>query len=114
MFAAHHRLDNLIAVVDLNGMQALGRTSEVLDLDPLARRWEAFGWRAIEADGHDHEALTKALTDDIADRTGPAVVLARTMMGKGVSFMEDRLEWHYRNLSEPLASQAFEEVRGRT
>ncbi len=114
MFAAHHRLDNLVAVVDNNGMQALGHTRDVLSMDPLARRWEAFGWLARGADGHDEADLLAVLTDGIAGRTGPAVVLARTVLGKGVSFMEDRLEWHYRNLPSELDGQALEETRNRT
>jgi transketolase len=114
MFASHHRLTNLVAVVDVNGMQALGRTREVLSLDPLAPRWEAFGWLAREVDGHDEADLLAVLTDGIAGRTGPAVVLARTVLGKGVSFMEDRLEWHYRNLPPELDGLALEQTRSRT
>ena len=114
MFAAHHRLDNLIVVVDQNGMQAMGATSDVLDMGSLARRWAAFGWLAIEADGHDVSALLDATTHRIAHRTGPAVVLAATVLGKGVPFMEGRLEWHYRNLSPELADQAFAELGGRS
>jgi transketolase len=113
MFASHHDLDNLIAVVDVNGMQALGRTQDVLSMAPLARRWEAFGWLAREADGHDEAELLAALTDGIAGRAGPAVVLARTVLGKGVSFMEDRLEWHYRNLPPDLDGLALKETRSR-
>jgi transketolase len=112
MLAAHHRLANLVALVDCNGMQALGPTAEVLDLDPLARRWQAFGWHAVEVDGHDVTAVETALTEGIAARRGPAVVLARTSLGKGVSFMEGRLEWHYRNLSPQLAEQALRELEG--
>jgi transketolase len=113
MFAAHHRLSNLIAVVDVNGMQALGRTRDVLNMDPLARRWEAFGWLAREADGHDEADLLAALTDGIDGRAGPAAVLAHTVLGKGVSFMEDRLEWHYRNLPPELDERALQETRSR-
>jgi transketolase len=114
MFAAHHRLYNLIAVVDVNGMQAMGRTAEVLDTAPLSRRFGAFGWLAVEADGHDESDLLDALTEGISGRAGPAVVLARTVLGKGVSFMEDRLEWHYRNLSPDLAARALYETRSRS
>lgn len=114
MFASHHRLANLVAVIDVNGMQALGRTRDVLNMEPLAGRWEAFGWLAREADGHDEADLLAALTDGIAGRAGPAVVLARTVLGKGVSFMEDRLEWHYRNLPPELDGVALEETRSRT
>jgi transketolase len=110
MFAAHNRLTNLIAVVDQNGMQAMGATKTVLDLSPLARRWEAFGWRAREVDGHDEAALLSAFTDGLADRAGPTVVIARTSIGKGISFMEDRLEWHYRNLTPVLARAALQEL----
>jgi transketolase len=110
MFAAHQRLGNLVALIDCNGMQALGRTEEVLDLSPLARRWEAFGWQAVEVDGHDAEAVAEALAEAGGD--GPAVLVARTNLGKGVSFMEDRLEWHYRNLSAELAERALREVGG--
>jgi transketolase len=113
MFAAHQRLDNLVALVDVNGMQALGRTRDVLDLDPMAARWRAFGWHALDVDGHDLGALVAALTSGLEGRRGPAVVLARTVLGKGVSFMEDRLEWHYRNLSAELAGRALTEVGGR-
>lgn len=112
MFAAHHRLDNLIVVVDLNGMQAMGATSKVLDLTPMAARWRAFGWHALEVDGHDEAALYQALTAGIAPRSGPAVVVARTVLGKGVGYMENRLEWHYKNLTPPLAAQALEQIGG--
>jgi transketolase len=107
MFAAHHRLDNLIAVVDLNGVQAMGATETVLDLSPLARRWEAFGWDAVEVDGHDEDELLAGFTTALAARRGPGVVIARTALGKGVPFMEGRLEWHYRNLTPELARDAL-------
>jgi transketolase len=109
MFAAHHRLANLVAIVDLNGMQAMGPTARILDLTPVAGRWRAFGWHATDTDGHDPVALTTALA---AERPGPSVVVARTLLGKGVSFMEDRLEWHYRNLTPQLAEQALAEIGG--
>lgn len=113
MFAAHHRLDSLFAVVDVNGMQAMGRTANVLDLSPMAPRWRAFGWHVHEVDGHDEAALYTALTDGIAPRQGPTVVLARTVQGKGVSFMEHKLEWHYRNLTPELAGQALCDIEDR-
>jgi transketolase len=114
MFAAHHKLDNLVALVDLNGMQATGSTRSVLNLDPLARRWEAFGWHEKEVDGHNESALRDALTTGIAQRDGPAIILARTVAGKGVSFMEGQLEWHYRNISSEHARQALQEVNSNT
>jgi transketolase len=110
MFAAHHRLGNVVAIVDLNGLQALGHTSEILDLD-LARLWSATGWDTIAVDGHDVAALLAAFNRPSTGR--PTAVVARTVLGKGVSFMEDRLEWHYRNLTPELARRALAELEGR-
>jgi len=110
MFAGHHRLANLTAVIDYNGSQALGRTADVIDLDPLAARWRDFGWHAVEVDGHDLTALIEALSCDTAGR--PRAVVARTVMGKGVSFMEGQVDWHYRNLTPTLARQALDEIEG--
>lgn len=109
MFAAHHHLSNLTVIVDLNGTQALGHTKHVLDLDPLADKWKAFGWQVVEVDGHDLDALVAALTPP-SPRRGPRAIVARTVLGKGVSFMENRVEWHYRNLSPELARQALAEL----
>jgi transketolase len=108
-FAAHHRLDRLIAVIDCNGLQALGCTKDIVDLEPVAEKWRAFGWQAMDVDGHDLAALTAVLTAPPAGR--PRMVVARTVQGKGVSFMEGRLEWHYRNLSPELAAQALGEIQ---
>jgi len=106
MFAAHHRLSNLTVVVDLNGLQALGRTRDVVALPSPAAIWKAFGWDARDVDGHDVEALVGALAPpEVPDR--PRALVARTVLGKGVPFMEDRLEWHYRNLTPELAREAL-------
>jgi transketolase len=107
MFAGHHRLGNLVAVVDANGQQALGYTREVLDLEPLAGRFEAFGWEAVEVDGHDVDALASAL-DRVGER--PQVVVARTTFGKGVSYMEGLVKWHYWPMSDADYEQALAEV----
>ena len=95
MFAAHHRLSRLIAIVDVNGQQALGYTRDVLDLSPLKARWDAFGWDAQEVDGHDHRAMAASIDDFEAADERPHVLLARTMFGRGVSFMESEIRWHY-------------------
>ena len=89
MFAAHHRLSNLVAVVDVNGQQALGYTRDVMDLSPLAERWRAFGWDVHEVDGHDpaRSPHRRALDPRPAR---PHVLLAQTVFGHGVSFMERR------------------------
>jgi len=95
MFAAHNRLDNLVAIVDLNGLQIDGCTSDVCDLGDLAAKFRAFGWDAVEVDGHDIEALISALSSAKEDRAGkPHVIVAHTVKGKGVSFMENEAGWH--------------------
>jgi transketolase len=107
MFAAHHRLHNLTAVVDGNGQQALGYTREVLDLQPLAERFSAFGWDPEEVDGHDVDALAKELR---AQSDAPRVVIAKTTFGKGVSYMEGLVKWHYWPMSDADYERALAEV----
>lgn len=111
MFAAHHRLDGLTAIVDLNGQQAIGYTRDVLDLSPLAERWRAFGWDATEVDGHDVAALSRALSRAPSERSDrPRVVIAKTVFGKGVSYMENRIKWHYWPMSDDQYRQALDEL----
>ena len=88
MFAAHHRLSNLVAIVDLNGQQALGYTRDVLDLSPMAERWRAFGWDVHEVDGHDPVGLADIIRALDHEAGPPHVLIAHTVFGKGVSFME--------------------------
>jgi transketolase len=109
MFAAHHRLANLTAIVDLNGQQALAPTSEVLDLAPMADRWAAFGWEPVEVDGHDAAAISQALASPHPDGK-PRVLLARTICGKGVSYMEGKVAWHYLPMSAEQYAQAMAET----
>jgi transketolase len=109
LFGAQHRLANLCAVVDYNGIQSFGRVEDVLGLEPFAEKWRAFGWDVAEVDGHDHDALRTAL--DTAHPTRPRAVIAHTIKGKGVSFMEDDLLWHYRNPNDEQLAQALEEVK---
>lgn len=108
MFAAHHRLSALTAIVDKNGQQALGKTAEVLNLDPLADKWRAFGWNAAEVDGHDVEALRAALRATSPD--APSVVVAKTVSGRGVSFMEGQVRWHYMPMTDDEYAQACAEI----
>ena len=110
MFAAHHKLANLVAIVDLNGQQALGYTDQVLSLRPLAERWRAFGWDVHEADGHDVAGMQTLLAG--LDTTGgpPHVLIARTTFGKGVSYMEGQIKWHYWPMSEAEYRQAVQEI----
>jgi transketolase len=95
LFAGHHKLANLVALVDYNKIQSLTSVAETLELEPFADKWLAFSWNVIEVDGHDHDMLRKALRPADADR--PLVVIAHTTKGKGVSFMENSVLWHYRS-----------------
>lgn len=96
MLAGRLRPKNLTCIVDCNGLQGLGHGDEISALSPLADKWEAFGWKVVSVCGHDHEALTEALK---IREYGPypRVVLAQTVKGKGVSFMESQLSWHYKS-----------------
>lgn len=111
MFAAHHRLANLIAIVDVNGQQALGHTKDVLDLDPLGDRWRAFGWQVHEVDGHDRGQLVQTVAGLDTAQGPPNVLLARTTFGKGVAFMQNRIEWHYLPMNPEQYELALREVR---
>jgi transketolase len=109
MFAAHHNLDNLIAIVDYNKMQALGFTKDILNLEPLASKWKSFGWDVHEADGHDFSSIFSALKS-IGTSSRPTVVIAHTIKGKGVSFMENNLLWHYRAPDDQEYQAALKEL----
>jgi transketolase len=96
MLAAAQRVSNLCVIIDFNKWQATGRSREVMALDPLADKWRAFGWNAIEVDGHDMTALLNVLQQHPAKDGRPTAIIAHTVKGKGVSFMEDDNNWHYR------------------
>jgi transketolase len=114
LFAAHHRLSNLIAVVDYNKLQSLTTTEQTLALEPFADKWRAFGWDLVEVDGHNHDQLAAALGVPRDNEPGrPRCVLAHTTKGKGVSCMEDQVLWHYRPPSDDELAAALEEVTPR-
>lgn len=110
MFAAHNKLSNLTAIVDLNGQQALGYTEQVLSLSPMSERWKAFGWDVCEVNGHDVSAITAAAGRHSADAGRPCVIIVRTVFGKGVSYMENQIKWHYWPMSEAEYRQALAEI----
>lgn len=111
MFAAHHRLANLIAIIDVNGQQALGYTHDVLNPGPpLRTRWEAFGWDVHTVDGHDPDGLAATIATLDTQNGRPHMLLADTTFGKGVSFMENRIEWHYLPLTDELHARAIAEL----
>ncbi|MEZ4753468.1 MAG: transketolase [Bdellovibrionota bacterium] len=96
MFAPHHKLDNLTAIIDYNKIQSLDSTHKTLNLEPFADKWKAFGWNVLEVDGHSHSALKEALSVECIKKDTPTCIIAHTTKGKGVSFMENSVLWHYR------------------
>ncbi len=111
MFAAHHGLANLVVILDLNGQQAMGYTKDVLDLSAPAQRWRAFGWDVHELDGHDTSALQATIRDLDFAAGAPHVVIAHTTFGKGVSFMQNVIDWHYLPMTDEQYGQALSELQ---
>ncbi len=97
LFASHHKLDNLVAIIDYNKIQSLDTTENTLALEPFAKKFESFGWNVIEVDGHNHTELKTAFNEANIHSNSPTVVISHTTKGKGVSFMEDSVLWHYRS-----------------
>ena len=110
MFAPFHKLNNLTAIIDYNKIQSFGNVAEVLNLEPFTDKWRAFGWNVSEVDGHDHAALKQVLAMPAGDIELPHLVLAHTIKGKGVSFMEGQLAWHYKSPSTEQLAAALAEV----
>jgi transketolase len=94
MTAAHYKLDNLCAIIDLNGLQIDGPVSKVKAIEPVASKWAAFGWNVIDIDGHDMKEILDALDDAETVKGKPSIILAHTIKGKGVSFFEGKVEYH--------------------
>jgi len=109
LVAGHHKLSNLVVIIDRNRIQSLGFTEQVVKLHPIAAKWEAFGWETLEIDGHDFEVTINAI---FLTAQKPICIIANTVKGKGVSFMEDRLEWHYKSPSLTEVEEALTEIRG--
>ena len=114
LFAAHHRLDNLVAIVDYNKIQSFGAVKDVLNLEPLAEKWRAFNWAVCEIDGHDCGAIESTLAGVPLEQGKPSVIIAHTVKGKGVSFMENKLEWHYKTPTPEELQQALKELGAQT
>jgi len=110
MSAAHYKLDNLVVLQDYNGRQIDGTNEEVMSVNPLAEKWRAFGWSVQEIDGHEMPEILAALSQARKEKGRPNVIVARTVKGKGVSFMEDRSEWHSGPPSEAQYRQALAEL----
>jgi transketolase len=110
MAAAHYKLGNLIAFVDRNRMMIDGLTESVMSLEPFADKWTAFGWKTLQVDGHDLLKLAEAIEFAIAYKDGPVMIVANTVKGKGVNFMENDPAWHYGGLSAELVEKAKKSI----
>jgi len=110
MFAAQNQLSNLTAIIDLNGQQAMGYTRDVLDLSPMADKWKAFNWDSHVVDGNNVEQLSQVLNSLDTAKGQPHVLVANTIFGKGVSFMEKEIKWHYMPLTPEEYQQSLAEI----
>ena len=108
--APHFRLDNLIVIACDNNSQGYGKSREVLNLDPIEKKWQAFGWKVKEVNGHDTRQILQELQNLPPQTKKPTIIIAKTILGKGVSFMENKMEWHYLNLDEKLYKIAKKEI----
>lgn len=111
LFAGHHRLANLCLIVDYNKIQSMGNVKDILTLEPLDDKFKHFNWNVIRIDGHDFEQIENALRNFQTETTKPTVIIADTIKGKGVSFMEGQLLWHYRNPNDEELKIAKEELQ---
>lgn len=109
LFGSKLRLDNFTAIMDYNNLQGYGRAREICSFEPIKSKWEAFGWHAIEVSGHDLDAIKSALCKDTQGK--PKIIIAHTTKGKGVSFMEDQLIWHYYIVTDEHKEKALQELK---
>ncbi|HAQ42174.1 MAG TPA: transketolase [Clostridiales bacterium] len=112
MLASHYHLDNLTVIVDHNGLQIDGRNNDVMTVEPIDKKFEAFGWHVIKADGHDFDSLEKAFEERKNVLGKPAVIIAETIKGKGCSFMEDQASWHGKAPNDDQYCSAMNELGG--
>ncbi|MFH1671762.1 MAG: transketolase [Candidatus Portnoybacteria bacterium] len=111
LFSSHHKLDNLVAIVDRNNLQALGKSSEIMNMEPLSEKWKSFGWAVKEVDGHNLEDIIMALKNIPFEKGKPSCLLAETVKGKGVSFMENDFKWHDKCPDEKEYQEALKELK---
>jgi transketolase len=109
LFASHHKLSNLVVIIDRNKIQSLGFTEDIISLESINKKWESFNWLVREADGHDYQQILDAL-ENVTDK--PLCIIANTTKGRGVSFMENTIEWHYKSASESELNTALLEIEG--
>jgi len=111
LFAGHHNLDNLVVIIDYNKLQGLGRVNDILDLEPLCDKWRSFGWAVREIDGHNFESIESTLATIPFEHGKPSCIIAHTIKGKGVSFMENRVDWHYKFPTKEQVDLALAELK---
>ena len=111
MFAAHHNLDNLVAIIDYNKLQSLTTIENTLGIEPLVDKFKAFGWSVMEVDGHNTKAIEEILLTAAWEKGKPSVLIAHTVKGKGVSFMENSVEWHYKSPNADELKKALTEIK---
>jgi transketolase len=111
LFAGHHGLDKLTVIVDYNKIQSMGHVRDVLGLEPFGQKWSAFGWNVREIDGHDVDAIDSSLQAVPWVHGKPSCMIAHTVKGRGISFMEDKLLWHYRSPNAEELERALEELQ---
>ena len=109
MSAAHYKLDNIVAIVDNNGLQVDGCTNDIMSICPVAQKWEAFCWNVLETDGHNMEEILDSFEEALNNK-GPTVIIAHTVKGKGVSFMENQVVWHGLAPNREEYEKAMEEL----
>jgi transketolase len=112
LFAAHHKLNNLVAIIDYNKLQSLDTIENTLGLEPIGSKFNAFNWDVKIVDGHCHLSLIKALTKNVSSEK-PKVIICNTIKGKGVSFMENQVSWHYRSPQDKELLAAVSEIQNR-
>jgi transketolase len=107
-FASHHKLNNVVAIIDKNNIQGFGFTKDVIDMANLAQKWESFGWEVQECDGHDFLSIENAYENFVTDK--PKCLIANTVKGKGVHFMENKMEWHYLPMTDEQYEMAIKDI----
>lgn len=112
MLAAHYKLDNLIVLLDHNGLQIDGKNKDIMNIEPVDEKFKAFGWHVISIDGHDFEEIFNAIDEAKKVEGKPTMIIAKTIKGKGVSYMEDQVGWHGKAPSKEEAEKAMEELGG--
>ena len=110
MAASHYRCDNLCAILDYNGFQIDGKTRDIMGLEPIVAKWQAFGWHTIEIDGHNMSQILAAYQKAAALKEKPCIIIAATVKGKGVSFMENVVDFHGRAPTKEEAEKALKEL----